>query len=325
MSMRMGFPVKIVGNSDLKSNDSRRWQNDPHLRVSLEYLHRILDYLREHSIHMYRMSSDLAPYVTHPDLPQFHGMIQESKSELRSFGIAARQAGIRLSFHPSQYIVLNSRDPVLTRKSIADIEAQSEMLDLMELGQEAVVVIHVGGAYGDRESGRRRWVDSWGLLSEGARRRLVLENDDLRFGPADTLWIHQQTGVRLVFDYQHFWCFNPEKMELVPTLEAMIKTWPEGTRPKIHFSSPKTESPEHRARFPQWTRHADYVNPFEFATFMRAIPHLEFDVMLESKLKDMALLQLRRDLLRYAPDVGARFDAQPGQPKSAIRNPSDLP
>jgi UV DNA damage endonuclease len=33
---------------------------------------------------MYRMSSDLAPYVTHPDMPQFHGMIEECADESES-------------------------------------------------------------------------------------------------------------------------------------------------------------------------------------------------------------------------------------------------
>ena len=34
---------------------------------------------------------------------------------------------------------------------------------------------------------------------------------------------------------------------------------------------------------------------------------LVFDVMLESKAKDLSLLKLRPDLLRFAPDVAARF------------------
>jgi UV DNA damage endonuclease len=58
---------------------------------------------------------------------------------------------------------------------------------------------------------------------------------------------------------------------------------------------------------PVWTGHADYVNPFEFITFMRTLPKLEFDVMLEAKAKDLALERLRRDLPRYAPDVAERF------------------
>jgi UV DNA damage endonuclease len=34
---------------------------------------------------------------------------------------------------------------------------------------------------------------------------------------------------------------------------------------------------------------------------------LEFDIMLEAKAKDLALLRLRRDLACYAPDLSARF------------------
>ena len=40
---------------------------------------------------------------------------------------------------------------------------------------------------------------------------------------------------------------------------------------------------------------------------MRAARGLVFDVMLEAKAKDLALIRLRPDLLRYAPDVAARF------------------
>jgi UV DNA damage endonuclease len=316
---RLGFPVKVLGRPDLKSNDSRRWQSGPHLRVSLEYLARILDYLDEHGIRMYRMSSDLAPYATHPDLPQFHGMIREADADLRAVGRRARELDLRLSFHPSQYVVLNSPDRALVDKSIWDIATQAEMLDRMEQGPEAVVVIHVGGSYGDRRASAARWVETWQRLPEPARRRLVLEHDDLRFSAADVLWIHDQTGVRLVFDYQHFWCFNPERLEMGETLRAILATWPEGVRPKIHFSTPRTEMREVKRLeagtrrkktvylAPVWTGHADFCNPFEFATFMRSAPDLPFDVMLESKAKDLALIRLRPDLLRYAPDVAPRF------------------
>ena len=124
----------------------------------------------------------------------------------------ARAAGLRLSFHPSQFVILNSPNPELVRKSIWDLSSQAEMLDCMELGPEAVMVIHVGGTYGDRVTGNARWVETWKTLPEPVRRRLVLEHDDLRYSAADVLWIHEHTGVRLIFDYQHFWCFNPEKL-----------------------------------------------------------------------------------------------------------------
>ena len=96
---------------------------------------------------MYRLSSDLAPYATHPDMPQFHGMVAESVAELRAIGARAKELDIRLSFHPSQFVLLNSPDPELTRKSIWDLSSQAEMLDRMELGPDAVLVTHVGGTY----------------------------------------------------------------------------------------------------------------------------------------------------------------------------------
>lgn len=199
-AMRLGFVVKVMGQPGLKSNDTRRWQQNPHLRVSLGYLADIFTYLRKHQIHMYRMSSDLAPYATHPDMPQFHIMVRDSAQDLATLGRLAREADIRLSFHPSQFIVLNSENEDLILKSMADLESQAEMLDLMECGPEAVLVVHVGGAYGDRPSGRERWIKTWARLSEPVRHRLVLENDDIRYSSADVLAIHEQTGVKCVFD-----------------------------------------------------------------------------------------------------------------------------
>src|SRR4028119_1341239 len=103
--MRLGFVVKVLGREGLKSNDSRRWQNSPHLRVSIEYVNVIFDYLGETGISMYRISSDFAPYLTHPDLPQFHNQLEEARPELEALGKRARDMKLRLSFHPSQYIL----------------------------------------------------------------------------------------------------------------------------------------------------------------------------------------------------------------------------
>ena len=316
---RLGFPVKVMARDDLKSNDARRAASNPHLKVSLGYIDTILDHLNKHDIRMYRMSSDLAPYATHPDMPQFHNMVVESRDELLAIGKKAQALDIRLSFHPSQFIVLNSPDETLVNKSIADLVSQAEMLDLMELPPEAVLVIHVGGTYGDIPAARQRWVDTWQRLPEPVQRRLVLEHDDLRFSAADVLWIHERTGVRLIFDYQHFWCLNPERADLRETVERILASWPSNQQPKMHFSSPRTELREqirvdkktkkkttHHVA-PVFTGHADFVNPFEFATLMRTLDGLNFDIMLEAKAKDLALLRLRPDLLRYAPDVAARF------------------
>ncbi|SER38327.1 UV-damage endonuclease [Faunimonas pinastri] len=326
--LRLGFPVKVMGNPDLKSNDTRRSDKNPHLKVSLEYLDAIFDHLAKHRISMYRMASDLAPYATHPDMPQFHDMVREADSELRAAGRKARELDLRLSFHPSQYIVMNSPDPKLVAKSVWDLASQAEMLDRMELGPEAVLVIHVGGTYGDRPASLARWVETWKTLPEHVQRRLVLEHDDIRFSAADVLWVHEHTGVRLIFDHQHFWCLNPERLDMHDALRRILATWPDGVRPKIHFSSPRTELRELKRKnrktgkaetayvAPVWTGHADFVHPFEFVGFMRSVPDLEFDVMLESKAKDLALIRLRPDLLRFDETVARRFGLEPPEEAS---------
>ncbi len=328
-AMRLGFAVKVMGQPGLKSNDTRRWQQNPHLRVSLGHLCEIFAYLRKHKIHMYRMSSEMAPYATHPAMPQFHTMVAESAGDLAQVGRLARESDIRLSFHPSQFIVLNSENEDLTRRSMWDLDSQAEILDRMECGPEARLVIHVGGAYGDRESGCVRWIKTWKRLSEPVRRRLVLENDDIRYSAADVLKIHEATGVALVFDYQHFWCMNPEKLEMLPTLERMLATWPAGVRPKLHYSCARTEMREIKRKNrktkkiemvlqpPIWTGHADYNNPFETIPFLRSIAHLDTDIMLEAKAKDLALLRLRSDIRRFAPDLAERYNVDTAEIEEA--------
>src|SRR5439155_27273973 len=75
--MRLGFAVKVLGDGGLPSHDTRRWQSGPHLRVSIERLHAVFDYLDRNDIRMYRMASSLVPYATHPDMPQFHRQLSE--------------------------------------------------------------------------------------------------------------------------------------------------------------------------------------------------------------------------------------------------------
>ena len=316
MSIRLGFPVKVLGVVGLKPHDTRRWQNGPHLSISLAYLHDILGYLRQQKIHFYRLSSELAPYATHPDLPQFHSQVAECQRELAAVGEAARTNEVRLSVHPGQHVILNAPDERLTERSQREVAHQIQLLGAMGLGPEAVVVLHVGGVYQDHDSARERFVRQAERLDPQVRRRLALENDDHRFSVEDCLWIHRRTGVPLIFDYLHFRCHNPEQMDLATALTSCLATWPESVPPKVHFSSPRTAAVmveqrdavsarvRRRTRAPRSIQHADYLDPFVFTDFLRAASSAgarEFDIMLEAKAQDLALLRLREDVQRFAP------------------------
>lgn len=309
----LGFPVQVLGRDGLKSHDARRWQSKPHLRVSLGYLQDLFSYLDEVDIRMYRMASGLAPYATHPDHPQFHGQVDECARELAELGAEARRLGLRLSFHPSQFIVLNAPDEDLAARSAADVEVQAAILEAMGLDDEAVVVLHIGGAYGDREAARERFARRFETLSAVAQRRLVLENDDGRFGVQDVLWLNQRTGVRAVFDVHHHLCYNSTGTDLTEAARSCLASW-QGwdARPKMHFSSPRTDwgfryGSEERSRAPNWSSHAEFADPFGFISFYRNVADMAPDVILEAKAKDVAVKQLREDLVRYAPELADLF------------------
>ena len=314
--MRLGFAVKVLGEGGLPSHDTRRWQSGPHLRHSLAALDAILAYCERHGIGMYRMTAALAPYATHPDLPQFHRQVEECREALAATGARARAAGVRLSTHPSQYIVLNSEDPDVRAAAARDVEVQAALLDAMELGPEAVCVLHVGGAAGGTGSALDRFEAGLATLSERARERLVIENDDRTFGLCHVLTLHGRTGLRVVWDILHHHCHDPDDIPDREALELALSTWPDGVRPKIHYSTPKTAMEERRRRvgrrverswmLPQLRAHADLIDPIGFEHFVReTAAGLDFDAMLEAKAKDLALLRLRDQLTARGVDVDA--------------------
>jgi UV DNA damage endonuclease len=305
--VRLGFAVKVLGDGGLPSHDTRRWQSGPHLRWSLEALHGVIDYCERNGIRMYRMSAALAPYATHPDMPQFHRQVDECREELAALGARAREADVRLSTHPSQYIVLNSEDPAIRAAAARDVEMQADMLDAMGAGPEAVCVLHVGGAVGGFDAAMARFERGLETLSDRARDRLVIENDDRTFALGRVMELHRRTGLKVVWDILHHHCNDPDGIPDRDALELALGTWPAGVVGKIHYSTPKTAMEERKRRvgrrverswmLPQLRAHADVIDPIAFEHFLReTAAGLEFDVMLEAKAKDLALLRLREQL-----------------------------
>src|SRR3954451_24657649 len=172
--MRLGFAVKVLGTGPhppLPSHDTRRWQAEPHLGVSLDRLEAILRYLDAIDVRFYRFATALAPYASHPELTRFRSQPADCARRLAEVGALARELGIRLSSHPGQYTVLNSVDPEVRRLAAVELEVQAELMDGMGLGPESVVILHVGGAGGGLDG----FCAGFETLSEAARARLVIE------------------------------------------------------------------------------------------------------------------------------------------------------
>lgn len=309
--IRLGFPVKVMG-AHLPSHDSRRWQNRPHLSVSLAYLRDIFGYLAGQQIHFYRMAGQLAPYLTHPGLPDFHRQLEECDRELADIGDLARGHSLRLTLHPGFYIQLGSPDPERVKRSVQEIIAAADLLGRMGLGGESVMVIHVGGQHGDAPASLARFVEQVNRLPDSLRDRLALENDDRLFSFTDLLWVQRRTGLRLVLDVLHHRCHNPARLPVDEALRLALATWPQGQRPKIHMSSSRTEvrllrrAGGLRAQPPLPNQHSDFINPFEMIEILQQVSRLglrPFDIMLEAKAKDVALLRLRAQIAHFAPEL----------------------
>ena len=305
--VRLGFAVKVLGDGGLPSHDTRRWQSNPHLRVSLGHLREIFGYLDAQDIRMYRMATALAPYASHPDLPQFHRQVEECAAELAAAGALAAELGVRLSTHPGQYTVLNSEDEGVRAAAVAELEVQAALFDAMNLPPEGVVVLHIGGAAGGRDAGADRFLAGFERLSERARRRLVIENDDRSYGVGEALAVARRVGVPVVFDLLHHHCHDPDGIPDREALGLPLATWPDEVKPKAHYSSPRLDVGERKRRvgrrverkpaLPDLRLHADLVDPLAFELFLvHTAAELHFDVMLEAKGKDLALLRLRHQL-----------------------------
>lgn len=324
--MRLGCGAQVVGRPGLHGYSGRPGHHAPHLSVSLAHLQTVLRYLKSVGITMYRLSPDLAPFATHPDYPHLHHQLEECADELAAVGAWVRTQAMRLSFHAPSTVALATVETAIADQSRQQLRLLAQLLDAMALDREAVVVVHTGGLAGGADAAIDRWVAAWDLLPPSVQARLALEHDTIGASLGVALRIHAVTGVPVVFDHLHWLLHNPEGYDLGEALGLALATWPTTVRPKVHFASPRTElrvalkavetPPEGQRRVgrrrrwvlspPRPGHHSDLIHPWEFARFVEAAAGLrDFDVLLEAKASDLAVLRLREDLARYVPAVAA--------------------
>ena len=92
---------------------------------NLESLKKALLFCSDHKIGCFRITSRFLPLFTYPgleykieDLPNADKIFLLFR-EVKSF---AETADIRLTLHPDQFVVLNSKDPAVAAKSLLELE-----------------------------------------------------------------------------------------------------------------------------------------------------------------------------------------------------------
>ena len=81
------------------------------------------------------------------------------------------------------------------------------MLTRMGLGSDAVMIIHGGGVFGDKDAAMQRFRENFRKLPKEVANRVVLENDEMCYNADDLLPICEELEIPFVFDYhaRRFW------------------------------------------------------------------------------------------------------------------------
>ncbi|MBC1780365.1 UV DNA damage repair endonuclease UvsE [Listeria booriae] len=241
---------------------------------------RVLEWNIAHDIYFFRMSSDLIPFASHPIMTWEWQRDADILALTAEISRLRNLHDMRLSMHPGQYTIINSPREDVVEKAIAELTYHQQLLDLVG-GTD--MILHIGGAYGDKKSASERFIHAYNGLSEDIQRLLRLENDDKTYTAMDVLEIAKATGATVCFDIHHHICNHEADVDVTQIVTDVFKTWK--TTPKMHISSGKT-GPTDRS-------HHDLIHETDFQYLMGLLAGRDADIMFEAKQKERSVLTLR--------------------------------
>ncbi|WVF68238.1 UV damage endonuclease UvdE [Kwoniella sp. CBS 6097] len=250
--------------------------------MNVRDLSAMIQWNEDNKIRFMRMSSEMFPFASHAK----YGYTLEFADEgLKAAGALAKKYGHRLTMHPGQFTQLGSPKANVIESSIRELEYQCEIMDRMEIGVEGVMIIHMGGIYGDKESTLARFKENYTTrLSDNIKKRLVLENDEICYNVDDLMPISRELNIPIIFDYHHDWIYpsaQPPSV-LIPQIAEIWKK--RGIPMKQHLSEPRPGAESVMER----RAHADRCQNLP--------PDLpdDVDLMIEAKDKEQAVFELYR-------------------------------
>jgi UV DNA damage endonuclease len=185
--------------------------------------------------------------------------------------------------HPDQFIVLNSPDPKIVNRSMAELEYHVQILNLMNLDNTTKIQLHTGGVYKDKQKSMKRFVKNYEKLSKKITDRLVIENDGRSYGVKDCFKLNELIGLPILFDYYHHEILN-NKEELNDVLRDVETTWNKKDGiPMVDYSSQKLNE--------RTGAHAEHIEMYDFSLFLLKTYPFDFDLMLEIKDKESSALK----------------------------------
>ncbi len=247
-------------------------------------LFEIVKWNNENGFPFFRITSNLFPWSSEyklEDMPDYH----EIGGILANVGKYVSDNNMRITSHPGPFNVLTSPHPHVVTNCITDLSIHGEVFDMIGLSRTPYnkINIHIGGAYGDKESAMKRFCENFERLPDSVKSRLTVENDDKAsmYSVKDLYYgVYKHIGIPIVFDYHHH-KFCDGGLSEQEALEMPISSWPTDITPATHYSESRREEQEDMSIRVQ--AHSDYVlNKIE--TYGNTI-----DVMVEAKHKELAV------------------------------------
>ncbi len=295
VSMRIGYPCS---NRSLDVSAARTFRLASYtperlietVEANLLALRTILGWNVDHGILFFRISSTTVPFASHPIMDvDWQSIFAPALAEL---GEMINAHDMRINMHPGQYTLLNAPKPEVVQQSIAELQYHAELLDLLRLDHTHKIQIHTGGVYGDKVAASERFVETYAALPDQIRRRLVIENDERQYSLADNLYIHERTGIPLLFDVFHHSIFNDGET-LGEALGLVIPAWKGQGRAMVDYSSQDATK--------QAGAHTAAIDLDDFATVLPDLLARDPDLMLEIKDKEASVLRAMEYIEEWSP------------------------
>jgi len=251
---------------------------------------KILEWNVRNNIHIYRLSSDLFPWMSHfnfTDLPNF----KKIESVLIKIGKLVKSNNIRIGFHPGQFNVLASENDRVVENTISELNKHSEILDYMGLDMNPYysINIHIGTTKPTLQDAADKFCNNFQYLSESTKKRLTVENDDsVNQFSVNMLhnMIYKKIGIPIIVDSLHYQC-HTDNISWSDTLMLGASTWKD-IKPLCHHSSSRKLYEDGTSKL---AAHADFLHEkFDMCG-------LDVDIELECKQKDISLFKYRKDFL----------------------------
>jgi UV DNA damage endonuclease len=277
----------------LKSFSEKRFNET--VKNNLNHLLKILKFNLNNNILFFRLRSDIIPFASHPicEIDWNYTF----KTELNEIGEFIKKNNMRISMHPDQFVILNSKNEKIIENSVRELQYHSKVLDSMDLSHNAKIQIHVGGVYEDKRSSKERFIKTFMKLEENLKKRIIIENDDKSYALKDCLDINKEIGIPIVFDTLHHECLNNNET-IQEALTSSTNTWeyPLDGDPIIDYSSQSTGERK--------GKHTKTLDKNHFISFYKELikfsknKSMLADIMLEIKDKEnsaLLVLELIKD------------------------------